>query len=609
MPKSIIDIDVNDEKFRDFIDMFEQYKTALGTLPGEWSKSEKSLDSHVSSFVEMTAALMAQAELHRKIDAAEIASAAAQHRANVEKTEEAKKQAAIAEKYRLSVERTSRITKDIRQNTIGIAKEVGNATLSLLKWVGIGGVVSGLLGAGGLYGIDRLAEGAAGNRRLSQGLGTTTGNERAFGVNFGRYVDADPYLANVNQASHDFTQQWKIQAASGLTPGQIKGKDTAEIAAEMLPLMAARFKAGGSTVQAMQAYGMDRFVMLEDLIRYNAGSADEHAKSQAGYQRDRGTFAQDDSVQWHWQDFVTQMDRAGKTIDTVFESGLIPLEPELEQLSNTVAMTIKSLMAEPKLKEWIVDLSHGVHEFGEYLTSDKFQTDIKTFVHGVAGLAEGVMEALRTLGIISRPAPDAATSSNRDILQWNVRHPEQQLPYHPGMSVDDPTAPQDAGKSPNASQPWKWWLPDSYLNHAPGTAPFDNILDGIKDGENSGANDVSPKGAKGVYQFMPDTAKDYGLSDPTNESSSRVAAGKYIKHLMEVFNNNVNQAVAAYNWGEGNLKKDIAAFGDRWREHLPAETSRYVEKVTKTIAQSPATIVIQNNTGGSAIVTGTQLAH
>ena len=51
-------------------------------------------------------------------------------------------------------------------------------------------------------------------------------------------------------------------------------------------------------------------------------------------------------------------------------------------------------------------------------------------------------------------------------------------------------------------------------------------------GEKSGNNSVSPKGARGRYQFMPDTAAQYGLSDPTNESASRAAARRYITDLF-----------------------------------------------------------------------------
>ena len=47
------------------------------------------------------------------------------------------------------------------------------------------------------------------------------------------------------------------------------------------------------------------------------------------------------------------------------------------------------------------------------------------------------------------------------------------------------------------------------------------------------------------------------------DTSSR-KAGAYLSKLMREFHGNVAQALAAYNWGEGNVEKDIASHGDVW---------------------------------------------
>jgi len=85
-------------------------------------------------------------------------------------------------------------------------------------------------------------------------------------------------------------------------------------------------------------------------------------------------------------------------------------------------------------------------------------------------------------------------------------------------------------------------------------------------------NAVNPKsGAQGAFQFMPATAKQFGI-DPFNFNQSAWAAAKYLGQLKNQFGNN-EMALAAYNWGPGNLQK----YGI---SHAPKETRDYVNNIT-----------------------------
>ena len=64
-------------------------------------------------------------------------------------------------------------------------------------------------------------------------------------------------------------------------------------------------------------------------------------------------------------------------------------------------------------------------------------------------------------------------------------------------------------------------------------------------------NAVSPKGARGPMQFMPDTAARYGLRDPHNPEQAIDAAARYFRDLLRKFDGRVDLALAAYNAGEG----------------------------------------------------------
>jgi len=64
---------------------------------------------------------------------------------------------------------------------------------------------------------------------------------------------------------------------------------------------------------------------------------------------------------------------------------------------------------------------------------------------------------------------------------------------------------------------------------------------------------VSPKGARGPMQFMPDTAARYGLRDPHDPEQAIDAGARYFRDLLRKFNGRVDLALAAYNAGEGTV--------------------------------------------------------
>lgn len=65
---------------------------------------------------------------------------------------------------------------------------------------------------------------------------------------------------------------------------------------------------------------------------------------------------------------------------------------------------------------------------------------------------------------------------------------------------------------------------------------------------------VSPKGARGPMQFMPDTARRYGLQDPHDPRAATDAAAHYLRDLLIRFNGRLDLALAAYNAGEGTVE-------------------------------------------------------
>jgi hypothetical protein len=85
---------------------------------------------------------------------------------------------------------------------------------------------------------------------------------------------------------------------------------------------------------------------------------------------------------------------------------------------------------------------------------------------------------------------------------------------------------------------------------------------------------LSPKGAQGIAQFMPATARRRGLEDPYNPSVAVAAAAAYLAELKISFGN-LGHAAAAYNAGEERTRRWLQGKGT-----LPLETQDYVLSIT-----------------------------
>ncbi len=85
--------------------------------------------------------------------------------------------------------------------------------------------------------------------------------------------------------------------------------------------------------------------------------------------------------------------------------------------------------------------------------------------------------------------------------------------------------------------------------------PADLIHSIIKAESNYDSWAVSPKGAAGLMQLMPETAAQYGVKDRFNPEDNIKGGVKYLKDLCQLYNNNTKLVLAAYNAGQEALKK------------------------------------------------------
>jgi soluble lytic murein transglycosylase-like protein len=104
----------------------------------------------------------------------------------------------------------------------------------------------------------------------------------------------------------------------------------------------------------------------------------------------------------------------------------------------------------------------------------------------------------------------------------------------------------------------------------------DLIRSVIKAESNFNPQAISPKGALGLMQLMPETARELGVKNAYDAEQNVMGGTSY----LDRYDGKVDLALAAYNWGMGNVERSTG--------HLPDETINYVAIINKYLKDMKA---------------------
>ncbi|EEU9200664.1 lytic transglycosylase domain-containing protein [Escherichia coli] len=620
--KSIVDIDVNDDKFVAFMERFREYQSALDDLPEAWrvaavgiGESSKQTEKAKGEAKELGAEFNAVAEAILTIN-----SGIDRLNANLEDSK--KKQDEFNKSTRSAKGFLSDATKDAKS----LAGHIKEATASLLSWGGIVGIFTGVLGVGGLFGINRLAATTGAQRFTSLGLGTSIGALDSTAINYQKALgNPAGTLGAIRDSQMDLSKRWTFQAMGINNPDQ----DPAKLLPQMIHNARDIFVQNGSTLQGAQAHGLTNFFTLDDLNRFKNMSDEEITAMEKRAQQDARMLQITDQQARQWQDFNVQLDYSSQSIRNTFVRGLGPLTPQLSKLSDALSGAIDTVLKSPELGKWIDALARGIERFGNYLSSPEFTSDVLSFMDGVKRLGQSVSRLIDLFaGKISLSEFMSGSSS---ILGSSTREDaEGSQPYVPG-SESDPRVwgVLKWGKMASGVAPTQY---DDYFSEAAKKYNVDpRWLKAIAAGESSwDQNAVSKAGAKGLMQVMPGNFQPG--ENPFDPRDNIMAGARVFSWAMQSANGDLDEALRYYNGGSRRGSAENRAYPGRIREKYAAmygapknndasgvdssEIAKNTSKTNQLLQQivdgkggrgGSGDVVIYNNTGGNAVVTSAQL--
>lgn len=656
--KSVVEIDVQDEKFQAFLEKFNEYQKALEGLPEQWrgaaqgigdsaKQTDRVLGSTEAIAQSFTDGVAAIASINDGLDRLN----GNLERANKTQSEFNKKTSG-ARKF---LNKASKDAKDL-------AGHIKDATASLLSWGAVLGLFSGLAGVGGLWGMGRLASSASSQRFTAMGLGTTAGGLNSSAVNYQKVL-GNPVgtLGAIRDGQLDLSKRWTFNAMGIDNPDQ----DPAALLPQMIKSARDIFTRNGGSLQGAEAYGLTNYFTLDDLNRFkNMSDAEIDAMTKQA-QKDTQRLQLGDQQLKQWQDFNIQLDRSKISIENTFIRGLAPLAPELGRLSDAFSEAVETVLKSPELGKWIDGLADGIRKFGNYLVSPDFKNDVVSFMTGIERLAQVIGKVIRFVtGEITLDDVKANSSILSDEKQTD---PQTGQSYTPGTD-DDPRV-------------WEWlkvthstytslnsklneYLPEwlggtpkepeqraqSTKKRASGAAPSDydeyfeeaakkydldaRLLKSVAGAESSwNKNAVSKAGAQGLMQVMPLNFK--AAEDPYNPRTNIMAGARVMSDGMrwaEKHGGGIDEALRYYNGGRRRGSEENIEYPGRVKEQflklygpgtpgsaqgnpqqqLTQQSSNKTDQILQQILDNQrrggsSGVVVYNNTGGSAIVSSTQL--
>ncbi len=388
MPKSVLDIDIHDEKFKKFADQFKDFKAETDKLNDVWAQFSVETKKPRAA-----------------IDALDQAVGRA-HRSS-EKL--AKTWATLGGHIESSDKRLSKFERGIKTVERGLAR-VARLGMSIGKFA----LAAGGIGAfGGLFGIDALANSAMNQQKAARGLGMPIGQVQAFKTYMQPYLSNPAGILQSIMNARRTPEGEAALAALGFNPAQYDKPNLNRMgfANEVLSRVRALYvneRKNNPDVpieSVLKAFRVQSLGLGVEDVRRLANTP--QSELSAVFSREQSAALQDqlsNKTATAWAKLKIQLDQAGIAIRNDLIKHLVKLAPVISLASKKIEGFIREFINSKTLGRWVADFSagikYGVHElsaFVKFLKSKEFAADMKTVRTDLKILGNAAIIAARAL--------------------------------------------------------------------------------------------------------------------------------------------------------------------------------------------------------------------
>ena len=605
--KSIIDVDVNDASFKKFADLFNKHREALKDLPEAWKQTGASID-------EAGVGLIGLLEVMRR------------------QNEELNKQVKAYDQANRLISTSVRSMKSLGDEAKGVARRIGDITLSLLKWGTISGALTTLAGFGGFWGFERMAHGASATRQSSLGLGISAQQLQAADAVYGnRIPGARDILGRVADVQGDLTRSWRLTAplgaGLGLSEDQVAGKNAAELTPDVLLALRRSYLSIPKNLRTNSSYleasGLTQFASPEQLRLLGNLDEGELEKLSPQFRKGVNQVGGSNDVNKRYQDFLSALELSTDKLNNVFKVGLVNLGGPLNHVVDAFGNLAQRIFESKGFKDGVDAFADWITHLGDVLARPETKKAMDDFVGGLEALAQGLWSFVkRFASLFGLQEGGVSTDITGAGAQKNIWYE-----YGVKFDLNKPTSKWSGVEAwPNgANAADRALVNQTNQRHNLPQGMLDEIWNiestrgvNTKDSVVKGPNG-SVRTYRGPFQMGDEEWSRYGHGSVYDTGAAADAAASYIDDLAKQFGGNYEMALAAYNAGPGQVNSALKQAAEKhqdWRSFLPTETQNYLQKYQEDVGMfggfsqqqsfnaqpgNSVNIHIFNETGGNTV--------
>lgn len=332
--KSIIDIQINDEQFQKFLELFREYESKVKESIDSWKNLDEAMTGITTNFSKtvqstdminsgLKEAGKAQKDLHMQTN-----------------------------KSTGSMDKLAKSARSVKDSLFGVGK-----FLMKLGGFSLGG---GMLG---LFGLDKLANDAMNRQRESRGLGMTTGGPSAFRTEMQRYVDVNALLSQTARIPYN-AMIANFGNIMGLSAGKLIGESNTQRGLDIINQARKNWLRDRSNpmaeslpaTQAAERFGLD----LDTLRRLGNTPESELKKRESRIFTDSKAMSITDKTAEEMSRLAIQLKRTGLVIETEFMKAASRVAPQIVQLTQAFTKEFVKILESGELKMWLLRLGQAV---------------------------------------------------------------------------------------------------------------------------------------------------------------------------------------------------------------------------------------------------------